>query len=203
MKKFYIIILIISACLFINRNLAAQGDNCATAVQITTPGTYTADGPATGGGATNVGAINADWYYYTATMDTFVEISACNDPGDIDSRLWVWSGSCGVLTLEAQSDDDCNTSGFSSYVVFPVINGTTYYIEWDDAWDIAGFVFEFNYSSSACNADFFATINDSTLTVSFFDLSLNANDWFWDFDDGTEDSLTQDPVHNLCCSRPI
>ncbi|MCB0780358.1 MAG: hypothetical protein KDC03_12670, partial [Flavobacteriales bacterium] len=52
----------------------AQGDDCSTAVPVT-PGTYTADGPSTGAGASNLcfgtGGINADWYVYTATVDGF------------------------------------------------------------------------------------------------------------------------------------
>ncbi|MFH1321738.1 MAG: PKD domain-containing protein [Bacteroidota bacterium] len=45
-----------------------------------------------------------------------------------------------------------------------------------------------------CIADF-SFFTDTTLTVQFNDSSINAFYWWWDFDDGTEDSISSNPVH--------
>ena len=63
MKRLHFILIYTIIFNFFINILNAQGDNCLSAVQILSSGTYTSDGPSTGGGATNFDAANADWYY--------------------------------------------------------------------------------------------------------------------------------------------
>jgi len=129
-------------------NAFGQGETCATAVPVV-PGTFTADGPATGGGALAAAgcfgaadATNADWYSFTSpiTGTAAMDIRSCIDATAPDTRFSVYSGTCGALTCVAQSDDDC---GLSSEVAgVDVVAGTTYYIEWDDRWETTGFDWE-------------------------------------------------------------
>ncbi|MBN2729915.1 MAG: T9SS type A sorting domain-containing protein [Bacteroidales bacterium] len=145
MRNIFILFLLLSTA--ISYSAMAQGDNCATAVQIITNGTYTANGPATGGGATNIDATNADWYYFTAPTAGVIDVSACN-LSSIDTRLYIYDGSCATLNQLATSDDECTTYQFASFLNgIPVSAGTTYYIEWDDRWSQNGFDFTFNFTS--------------------------------------------------------
>jgi len=144
-KALTLILTVIFSFTFISAN--AQGDNCATAVQITTNGTYTADGPSTGGGATHQSnATNADWYYFTAPSAGEIEVSACN-LGSVDTRLWIYDGSCVALNPIDDDDDGCTTFQFASVLTNIVVtSGTTYYIEWDDQWDDTTFQFTFTFT---------------------------------------------------------
>lgn len=128
----------------------AQGDFCTTAVPVT-PGGYTADGPASGGGA--IGSclgpnINADWYSYTPAGNGTWTVGSCL--GGADTRLQVYSGTCAGLTCLGSSDDFCpmtqGGSGFASEVSgLPAVAGQTYYIEWDDYWTGQGFDWYLNF----------------------------------------------------------
>ena len=128
----------------------AQGDNCAAAVPVA-PGTYTADGPATGSGAANIcgaGAYNADWYSYTPGGNGTWTVGSCL--GGTDTRLSVYSGTCAGLACIGTSDDFCQmTTGganFASEVSgLPAVAGQTYYIEWDDYWTPAGYDWYINF----------------------------------------------------------
>ena len=90
----------------------AQGVDCANAV-VLAPGTYTANGPATGGGATNLPAMNASWYSYAPTETGLISINSCNGNGD--TRLWVWYGDCATLEQEAENDDFCDLGDGTNY----------------------------------------------------------------------------------------
>ena len=124
---------------------SAQGDFCTTAVAVG-PGTYTADGPATGFGASNLcfgaGASNADWYSYTPAGNGTWTVGSCL--GGTDTRLSVYSGTCGAQVCLGSGDDVCpitiGGAGFASEVAgLAAVAGTTYYIEWDDRWTTAGY----------------------------------------------------------------
>ncbi|MCB0788437.1 MAG: hypothetical protein KDB75_03975, partial [Flavobacteriales bacterium] len=109
------------------------GPDCANAEAVT-PGNYTALSPVAGNGASLTcfvsGATHATWYSYLATADGTIDVSACGS-GE-DTRLSVYDGTCGTLNCLGSGDDNC---GLASEVLgIPVINGTTYYIEFDDRW---------------------------------------------------------------------
>ena len=130
----------------------AQGDNCGAAVVITGPGTYTANGPSSGGGQEGfcyflTGGANADWYSYTPASNGTVTIESCGDPGSVDSRLSVGTGTCGALTCVISNDDACGATGYSSTVTFAATGGTTYLIQWDDRWDTNAFDWTLSFSA--------------------------------------------------------
>ncbi len=124
----------------------AQGDDCASAVAIT-PGMYTADGPSSGGGATQADATNADWYSFTPTESGLLSINSCM--GGADTRFRVWSGTCAAPVEEAANDDACDLGDGTLYAsaVENVVTlvGNTYLIEWDDRWSGDGFDFTLNF----------------------------------------------------------
>lgn len=128
----------------------AQGDSCSVAQPIYGSGVYVADGPATGTGfeygtCSSLGQTHADWYSYVAPYTGMVIVSSCN--GGADTRLTVFEGSCSMLTCIGQSDDDCTLGmggpTFASTLEFMVIQGLTYYFQWDDRWSTAGFTWTF------------------------------------------------------------
>ena len=139
-----------------------QGPTCASAVAIVASGTYAADGPSSGGGwlpaCTNDDgtganpATNADWYSFTAPSSGVLVVGSVTIGAD--TRLSVYSGTCGSLVCLG-GDDDINatvttaweTNNFRSRVAIPVVSGTTYYIQWDNLWSTTAF--EWNLSFSA------------------------------------------------------
>ncbi len=140
-----------------------QGQTCATAEAVT-PGTYATAGPAAngGGGATGYAGgyagmgVNADWYSYTAAEDGVITISSCL--GGADTRLFVHT-SCGDTAEDEPysfNDDACpfaeGAANYASEIVnLSVTAGTTYYIEWDDAWN--GLAFEWTLGFAAITTD--------------------------------------------------
>ncbi|MBK7753070.1 MAG: hypothetical protein IPI41_10870 [Flavobacteriales bacterium] len=81
----------------------------------------------------NCGAGNATpalgvWYRYVGDNQQ-VTLNTCAAPG-FDSRLTVYSGTCGSLTCVVGNDDDntCVVSGLRSAVTFTAFAGTDYYI---------------------------------------------------------------------------
>jgi hypothetical protein len=85
-----------------------------------------------------------EWYQYTPDADGFMTITSCEGSAS-DNRVWLYTGECGTLsslTQVATSDDDCET-GFASMITdFPMIGGTTYYIEWDNGWSSDAFTWD-------------------------------------------------------------
>lgn len=125
-------------------------DDCSTAVPITAAGLYSV-GAIDGVAPTDTNLIcasptygtasNAEWYAYTPTQDYSVTVTseiAENSPL-IDTRVHIYTGSCGALTCYAGDDD--SGSNFSSVATFNVTGGTTYYISWDNRWSSSGFFF--------------------------------------------------------------
>lgn len=138
------------ACLFCLQVAIAQ-DTCATAVPVSA-------------GLTVVGAINGtdvptpicapngtipisnspsgEWYSYTPIADYTVMVTT-NIPSNtprIDTRVHIYTGTCGALNCLA-GDDDSGT-GFSSVISFNVIAGTNYIIAFDNKWSSSGFTFQ-------------------------------------------------------------
>ena len=123
---------------------AIEGMNCADAIQLTDPGTYTALGPSYGNGCHNCSSsTHANWYIFTPPKDGIVNIYSCR--GGADTRLFVYSGAnCGSMTQIATSDDDCEVSyggsnTASSVADVAVTGGVPIYIEWDNRWSEASF----------------------------------------------------------------
>jgi len=136
MKKSLLFSTVVLAIVCLSTQINAQGLTCATALAVT-PGSFTASGPSTGDGCFNCTgfAEHANWYSFTPAATGFITVSSCL--GGADTRLWVYVGSCASLTLVAENDDACpfetGSSPWASLVedVF-VIQGNTYYFEWDD-----------------------------------------------------------------------
>jgi len=150
MKKIFTTLSLFSI-LLIGNNVYAQGETCATAITVPV-GSYTSDGPTTGNGAsTYSGDTHSDWYAFTPTSSGYYNISSCGSGGD--SRLYIFTGSCGSLVNIENRDDDC---GLNEEVTINMTSGTTYYIEWTD-----------QYSSTAVQF----TISE---TVSLEEESINA-----------------------------
>jgi hypothetical protein len=134
-----------------------QGETCSTASQITQSGFITADGPSSGNGCFNcspgtpggIPAENADWYYFEVPTNGILSINSCN--GGADTRLWVYDGACGSLNLLDSNDDFCDFAPQEPYAAavndLQVTTGQTIFLEWDDAWDLNGFVFEFTFEA--------------------------------------------------------
>ena len=121
-------------------------NTCATAVPIGLNTYYVAqiDGsefptPVCAGGA--VLATMGEWYSYTSPIDTAITVTtnlAQNNGGD--TRLHVYTGSCGSLVCYAGSDDVAGN--YLSSATFNVTAGTTYIIAFDNRWNANGFTFK-------------------------------------------------------------
>ncbi len=132
---------------------------CDQAIALRTSGTYTNPGPTAGFGASNSSAIHANWYAITPDYSGTLSIESCG--GNVDTRLYLYEGTCEALQIIAESDDDCKRSnsdftpnGTASKILdFPITKGTTYYIEWDDRWSNQGFDFNISMTPIATCGD--------------------------------------------------
>jgi hypothetical protein len=125
---------------------------CATATAIT-PGITNVD--SLFGFASRSDASRANWYKYTPTRNGRISINTCNN--DVDTRLWVYRGTCTALVPIADSDNDCVSSG-SNYFAASIKNldvtaGVTYYFEFDDAQENYDFSFVFSFDVANSVAD--------------------------------------------------
>jgi hypothetical protein len=149
MKKITLLI----ALLFIMQFSVAQ-DTCGTATAISGPGIY-AVGVINGTPTTVICADNgpndqpnpgSEWFIYTPTVNHTVTVTtdiSANAPRK-DTRVHIYTGTCGALTCFAGDDD--SGSDFSSVATFNVTGGTSYIIAFDNKWlDVAhntGFSFQ-------------------------------------------------------------
>ncbi|MBT8288821.1 MAG: T9SS type A sorting domain-containing protein [Flavobacteriaceae bacterium] len=137
-----------------------SSDTCAdaaTATPITGPGIYSViaiDGseipdPICAENGTSSMLEFGEWYRYTPTVSSYITISTDSNiltqNSGIDTRVHVYTGSCGSLVCLAGDDD--SGGGFTSIVGFDVVSGETYYIAWDDRWDESGFDFQLSEGS--------------------------------------------------------
>jgi hypothetical protein len=121
---------------------------CATATTIA-PGVITVD--SLFGFSSRSDAARANWYKFTPTRNGKIGISTCGN--DLDTRLWVYRGTCAALVPIADSDDDCLGLADSIAVSIrdlAVTANQTYYFEFDDAWenDNFSFIFTFDMANS-------------------------------------------------------
>lgn len=82
----------------------------------------------------------AEWYTFTSPVDTGVIVTTevVGFPL-VDTRIQVFSGTCGALVCHASDDDGGN--GLSSLVQFYAAANVTYIIEFDNRWSSSGFHF--------------------------------------------------------------
>jgi len=135
-----------------------SGTFCFNAIVISDNGTYQAEGPGFGNGSYNKndGGVNANWFSFTPSSNGKLTVSSCN--GGVDTRLFLYEGTCTNLSLLASSDDACpiapDGSPYASEIQYLVELGKTYYIEWDNRWSVDSFSFTFDlqplHTSSPC-----------------------------------------------------
>jgi len=126
--------------------ITALGQSECSTATIISAGTYTVDTllgtdvPAPVCAANGTGADNAEWYVYTPTDDYTINLSTdLQVNSGIDTRVHIYTGTCGALVCLAGDDD--SGSGFLSVATFNVFSGDTYYIAFDDRWSASGFDF--------------------------------------------------------------
>ena len=183
MKKLLLLLLIFIA----NLSSFSQND-CSSAIAITTNGTFTA--PTITGtysescyaGTTDSvgGQIYGVWYSYTPVSSGEVTISSdlsTNvDPNNTNTEVSIFTGDCTNLTCYTANDNASNTNTLST-VTFPVLGGTTYYIQWDSYYSNAGFDFTLNFTAISCLKTYNInpqTNTDLTTVTLNWDTSLSA-----------------------------
>lgn len=117
---------------------------CSSALGLTL-GTHTAPAitgtaPTSSCGLGSLGTAGI-WYKYTATQNVNITVSTVLPGQNIDTRVIVYTGTCGSLVCLAANDD---YSGYASQVTFAATAGTTYYIAFDNKWSSSGFNFTIN-----------------------------------------------------------
>jgi uncharacterized protein YaiE (UPF0345 family) len=178
MKKIYFLLL-----LMIGFGKIAAQDNCATALPITSAGTFTINTingielPQTTCSYTNASTTAAEWYAYTPTSNFTVTVSSdLTENICLDTRLRIYSGSCSALNCVVADDDsgsiNCTSNGNSylSLASFNAIANTTYYIVWDNRYAATGFKFQITEIPPGYNPCSTATaITAGTTTVNAID----------------------------------
>ena len=138
-------------------NISLNATNaCADAEVLTTGGIHTVNDISCGSGASHGDATHAQYFRFDPPSNGDVTIKSCDE--GINTRLYVYSGTCGSLVEIANSDDDCDAGSSLGNVASSVSNisvtvGTPIYIEWDDRWSTSGFDFSILYQGN-CPDDF-------------------------------------------------
>ena len=144
------------------------GRFCQTAIEIT-PGLYSIDNLSDISGnaavtdqvlpnidfsnSTNTSAAYSRtiWYAYTPESDGEVTATSCELTTE-DTRLFVHTGTCenfDSLTLVAEVDEGCDGIDGPTSFTWDAVAGTTYYLEWDDAFLDNGFLWELQAAQAA------------------------------------------------------
>ena len=183
MKRILLLALVISAAW----QAQAQG-TCATAVPIVLADYYVSqiNGPeapspicSTGGGVATAGR----WYSYTANADTFITVTTdLPQNSGIDTRVQVYTGSCGNLSCFAGDDD--SGSGNLAVTTFHVTAGTTYIIAFDNKWTDSGFNFRIMKTAPAPSINGFSEHFVNTTGYAYCIVDMNA--------DGLDDIVSVD-----------
>jgi hypothetical protein len=113
-------------------------------------------------GGTSV-AQNGEWYRYIPSANYFVTVSSnLSQNSGKDTRVQIYSGSCGSLQCVA-GNDDVGGSNFLSSTTFSAQAGETYYIAWDNYWNPSSpFGFDFELSETIIPP----TVSFTTATIS-------------------------------------
>lgn len=133
MKKIYLTGLgLLIALLFVQVEASAQASNdlCANATPIANG--QTLSGTTVGAGADNVGfcgtSNSAPGVWYTITGNgQLLTLSTCNQ-ASYDTKISVFSGSCGSLVCVGGNDDGVGCSNFSSELTISSVPNTVYYV---------------------------------------------------------------------------
>ncbi|MFC4722347.1 T9SS type A sorting domain-containing protein [Geojedonia litorea] len=147
-------------------------NTCATAINVSTGDTTvgTIDGTDYVNGCywdAGDHATLSEWYSFTATVNGVVTITSdLAQNGNVDTRLNLFSGSCGSLICIAASDDIGISSNSFSEITFGVILGQTYYFQWDNAWETTGF--DFNLTETAVNCNNSLPYSEDLTNPNFF-----------------------------------
>ncbi|MCB0795435.1 MAG: VCBS repeat-containing protein [Flavobacteriales bacterium] len=148
----------------LSSNATAQS-TCATATPLQ-PGLFVVpditgpDVPSPDCSLNNQLADHGEWYVYTATQDAQVTVSTdLPINSGIDTRIQVYTGTCGNLTCVAGDDD--GGAGTLSFLQFAGEQGETYYIAFDDNWDADGFTAQLLLSPLSTSTIGFTTQNIS------------------------------------------
>ena len=155
---------------FSSNFVAAATQTCQTATTVA-PGSIKVD--SLFGFSSRGDAARSNWYKYTPLRNGKISLSTCGVK--VDTRLWVYKGTCAALVKIGESDDDCDDVAVAISNL-TVTAGTTYYFEWDDAGENSPFRFEFIFDAATSVEDnFFAnTINISpNPATDFVDLNVN------------------------------
>jgi hypothetical protein len=85
--------------------------------------------PTSCGAFTSVGTRGGNWYRLTGDGRSYTAYT-CNNGTNFDTKLHVFSGSCGSFVCETNNDDvsGCASGSFRSSVTFATTCGTDYYI---------------------------------------------------------------------------
>ncbi|MBK7853577.1 MAG: hypothetical protein IPJ79_00460 [Bacteroidetes bacterium] len=107
--------------------------------------------PAGCGGGNGAYVSASVWYQIVGNGQNY-EVSLCNANTTIDTKLSVFSGTCGSLVCEDNNDDDgsCGVNTLASTVSFPTQNGVTYYILVHRFSDVAGGTFDISVTCTTC-----------------------------------------------------
>ncbi|MBK8504635.1 MAG: hypothetical protein IPL46_21955 [Saprospiraceae bacterium] len=150
---------------------AAQGYTCATAFELTQPGTFNAPGPSQGNGAIAGGpGTHANWYRFTPPMTGMINILTCGLAGAGNQHNHVYTvntGSCATLNINdvVYTEDRGCTQNQADGVKLenvPVTMGVPIYIEWDDALSSNSFTWTLEYQGGGgCMAN--VTVNAAAM----------------------------------------
>lgn len=122
-----------------------------------------------------VGATLGNWYVYSAAISGVVNVAtniASNPVATVDTRLHVYTGTCGALTCVGGNDDvDYGAGDYRSEFSFNVVSGTDYYIAFDDRWSAGGFDFEITETVLSCLPPNGFNIGPLGITATSFDVT--------------------------------
>lgn len=133
---------------------AVAQNACNTALAVTLNSTTTAPAftnetgtpPTQLCGLANGAGTKGKWYKYDATASGDVAVSTVlSQNNNTDTRLIVYSGSCGGLVCIDANDDFNGSNG--SQITFTAIAGVQYFFAFDNKYSSAGFDFTLNTAS--------------------------------------------------------
>jgi len=205
MNKIYILLSVIFLCSSANAQLTCtQADDNPIS-----PGTTTVTEIVSGQVpypecAENFGQLRLGgrWYKFTASVDGIGKVTSdLASNAIVDTRLHIYSGTCGSLTCEGGNDDkEFSANNRFSEVLWPITSGVSYYIAWDNQYSDAGFDFELSETAMTCpdgstplTSDF-DDINSIVLCFETEDADGNGSDWKLQALDMDNDSVEEDYI---------